>query len=127
MEALIHLDTHVVVWLYLRDEARLAPALPHLRGRRPVMSPMALLELQYLYEVGRTHAPAQEVFANLGRTIGLRLATPSFPEVARQALALTWTRDPFDRLIVATALADEAGLLTRDREILEHVEGARWG
>ena len=47
-------------------------------------------------------------------------------EVMEQALALTWTRDPFDRLIVGNALADGAVLLTRDRVILERCRSAAW-
>jgi len=36
----------------------------------------ALLELQYLHEIGRTNAPAQAVLENLGATVGLVLASP---------------------------------------------------
>ena len=125
--AAVHLDTHVVVWLYQKDEARLLPALRHIAGRRPIISPMALLELQYLHEVGRTRPTAEAIFAELSATLGLRIARSSFADVARRAWALGWTRDPFDRLIVATALVDGAPLVTRDEVIRANVPSALWG
>jgi PIN domain nuclease of toxin-antitoxin system len=42
------------------------------------------------------------------------------------AMPLSWTRDPFDRLLVATALLHEAPLITRDARIQEHFAGAVW-
>ena len=47
-------------------------------------------------------------------------------DVVSVASALTWTRDPFDRLIVATAAADSAPLLTRDKLIRRHYRNASW-
>ena len=37
-----------------------------------------------------------------------------------------WTRDTFDRLIVAQAKTRDASLLTKDRTILEHYPHAVW-
>jgi PIN domain nuclease of toxin-antitoxin system len=37
--------------------------------------------------------------------------------VVTQAMPLSWTRDPFDRLIVATAILHRAPLVTRDERI----------
>jgi len=39
---------------------------------------------------------------------------------------LSWTRDAFDRLIVAQAALDRAALVTRDRLILKHYPKALW-
>jgi len=44
----------------------------------------------------------------------------------RAAVDLTWTRDPFDRLIDAHAIAASVPLLTADRAILEHLPLATW-
>jgi len=37
-----------------------------------------------------------------------------------------WTRDPFDRIIVGNAAAENAVLITKDNSILEHYEHAVW-
>jgi PIN domain nuclease of toxin-antitoxin system len=43
-----------------------------------------------------------------------------------QALPLSWTRDPFDRLIVAQAAVRDAPLLTKDRAIRRRYRAAVW-
>jgi PIN domain nuclease of toxin-antitoxin system len=43
-----------------------------------------------------------------------------------RALDLSFTRDPFDRLIAGHALAANATLLTVDDTLLAHVSCARW-
>ena len=47
-------------------------------------------------------------------------------EVTEHCLDLSWTRDAFDRLIVAQAALDRAKLITRDRLILKHYPKAVW-
>jgi PIN domain nuclease of toxin-antitoxin system len=42
------------------------------------------------------------------------------------AAGLTWTRDPFDRLIAAHAIVADAPLLTADRTILDNLPQAIW-
>lgn len=43
-----------------------------------------------------------------------------------KATSLDWTREPFDRIIVAQAIAREASLVTRDQTILANFAGAVW-
>lgn len=129
MAALIYLDTHVVAWLYARGaEAPLSDAARQaLRGAEDLrLSPMARLELQYLFEVGRTTVPAAGILDELSAAVGLRLCDAPFPAVARAAEGYAWTRDPFDRLIVAQAALRDAPLVTKDRTIHEHYPGALW-
>ena len=56
----------------------------------------------------------------------LREAAESFGSVVDTALGLTWTSDPFDRLIAAQAITADARLLTKDQHLLDHVAGAFW-
>jgi PIN domain nuclease of toxin-antitoxin system len=53
---MIYLDTHVVLWLYLRTGEGLSERARHSIEYEPeiLISPMVLLELDYLHEVGRT-------------------------------------------------------------------------
>lgn len=46
--------------------------------------------------------------------------------VVMEAMVQTWTRDPFDRIITATASTANAVLLTKDWGILDHYARAFW-
>jgi PIN domain nuclease of toxin-antitoxin system len=122
-----YLDTHVVAWLYAgRLDLLSERARRSLENDDLLVSPMAVLELQYLFEIRRTAEPAAAVLAELGRKLGLAVCELPFPEVAAQAARSSWTRDPFDRLIGAHAQLAKGGLLTKDQAMLEHVPGAFW-
>ncbi|MSP60680.1 MAG: PIN domain-containing protein [Myxococcales bacterium] len=125
MEALIHLDTHLVAWLFAGDRRRLRPFAAAIEKRTLVYSPMVELELQHLFEIERTTEPADAVLGALTNSLGLLQSTADFGRVIETARAYSWTRDPFDRVIVATAAVDGAALLTADRSILDHCKFAR--
>lgn len=125
---MIHLDTHVVVWLYEGRVDRFpAAALARLRARRPVISPMVRLELALLHEIGRISQPAPVLLDALAADAGLAVAESDFARVAAIAAGLTFTRDPFDRMIAAHALADDVPLLTKDAGLLAGCRVAVWG
>ena len=90
------------------------------------LSPIASLELGYLHEVGRARDSPATMLEQLRRDTGLEIDDVSTTELARAAIGLTWTRDPFDRLIAAHAIVVGAPLLTADRTILEHLPQATW-
>jgi PIN domain nuclease of toxin-antitoxin system len=129
MEA-VHLDTHVTVWLFTAGKA-LGLLSPRARAAieeagQLFVSPAVLLELALLLETGRITVQPQEILVSLGGSIGLELAGEPFAEVAAEAAKLTWTRDPFDRLIAGQARAAEEALVTRDRIIRSHLDLAVW-
>lgn len=125
---MIYLDTHVAVWLYaLGRDALSPPAAERLAGSDDIrVSPMARLELQYLYEVGRVTEPAARVVEALHAALGLSVCDAPFAAVSREAESYAWARDPFDRLIVAQAALHRAPLLTKDRVLHEHYPAALW-
>jgi PIN domain nuclease of toxin-antitoxin system len=123
----IHLDTHVVVWLYAGELRRFSPAARRRLGNEALcISPMVALEMQYLHEVGRISEDPGMVLSDLARKLGLTQAEGDFSAVAASAMGLNWTRDPFDRFIVAHASLHEATLLTKDRSIRRHYHQAVW-
>ena len=125
---MIHLDTHVVVWLYAGELSRFpAGTRKRLEHEELRISPIVALELEYLYEVGRIAEGASAVLPDLARTLGLVQDDGDFVDVVSAARALTWTRDPFDRLIVGNAVVAGANLMTKDRAILRHWRQAVWG
>lgn len=106
--------------------SKLRPARKHLEGRRVVISPMALLEIEYLSEIGRVTVPAGELFTALRQSAGLSIAATPWEAVVKTALGLSWTRDPFDRLIAAHAITDGVPLVTADGNLREHCPNAVW-
>lgn len=114
----IYLDTHVVAWLY---EARLElfpeRAEQLLEEHELLVSPMVVLELQYLHEIERILVEAPVIVEYLESAVGLRVCPLPFHRIVMEALDTRWTRDPFDRLIVAHAAATGSFLLTKDTVI----------
>lgn len=123
--SVVHVDTHVAVWMYVAPP-RLRPAAAHLEDRQVALSPMALLELQYLHEIGRLPMPAAELVSRLREAVGLRVAEDDWASVARVALTLSWTRDPFDRLIAAHSLVAGVPLVTADALLRANLPNAVW-
>lgn len=128
MEALIYLDTHVVAWLYAGETDGLtANAAKRINLEDDLrISPAVILELQYLKEIGRLTAGGNAVVRSLGAQVGLQVCDLPFDAVVESALDQHWTRDPFDRLIVAQAAVARAPLLTKDRSIRRHYRQAVW-
>jgi PIN domain nuclease of toxin-antitoxin system len=124
----IHLDTHVVVWLYAGEIDRLPkPVRASMEANGLCISPAVVLELRYLREVGKITADAPMMLQTLSASIGLTVADTSFIEVVMAALPEACTRDPFDRLIVANAKVEQARLLSKDESIRRHYADAFWG
>jgi PIN domain nuclease of toxin-antitoxin system len=127
MAGVIRLDTHVVVWLFVGDTERLsANAIEAIEQNDLVISPMVQLELTYLHEIGRLTVSGADVVGDLRARVGLSLSTASLEAAVHAAAPLSWTRDPFDRLIVADAAVAATDLLTKDDVIHRHVSFARW-
>jgi PIN domain nuclease of toxin-antitoxin system len=114
----LHLDTHVALWLYLGEHDRIPSGLRERLGADALrVSPMVRLELVYLHEIGRLVPPAHRVLDELAHAIGLVEESMAFGAVVKAAETLTWTRDPFDRMIAAHALVSFATLATSDEKI----------
>lgn len=124
---LIQLDTHVVIWLYEGALEQLSTAASQaIEAGRCAISPMVRLELQYMFEIGRNEEDARTVLDVLRAQFDLDESRTDFSMVVLAALPLTWTRDPFDRLIAAQSICDDAILITKDRSIRRHCTNARW-
>jgi PIN domain nuclease of toxin-antitoxin system len=113
------LDTHFLIWIVLRSK-RLAE-FPWLDRYRPWgVSPVSFLEIQFLAEIGRLSVRNPE-FTNTVMS-DPRFTVDDIPlaTLVRHALRLDWTRDPFDRLLVAHSSARRAAFCTVDRAIRNH-------
>ncbi len=123
-----YLDTHVVVWLYGGETHKLSStAIASIQKEDEILiSPAVVLELQFLFEIKRARTAAQKVIERVSKQIGLAVCRLPFVSVVEQALDQTWTRDPFDRLIVAHASAHDAPLITIDERIRRHYRQSIW-
>jgi len=70
--------------------------------------------------------PAQTIVDELAPSLELAFTDPPSALVCEVATELGWTRDPFDRLISAQAIATRTTLVTKDRTIRQHVSLAWW-
>jgi len=123
----VHLDTHVVCWLYEGRLDRLsAAAAQAIESAQPCVSPIVDLELELLHEIGRIAKGPEPILSALAKDIGLRLEAGAFAQVVAQARSLRWTRDPFDRLIAAQAMVAGVRLVSRDALIRRHCPVALW-
>ncbi len=124
---MIFLDTHAVVWLYQKELHLFSPeALLRLENEYLLISPAVMLELEYLFEIGRITINAVKIVDYLAETIGLEIDPISFLPIVEKSLALKWTRDPFDRLLTAHADFRQATLLTKDKKITANYPHAFW-
>jgi PIN domain nuclease of toxin-antitoxin system len=123
-----YIDTQVAVWIALGNLDKLSAAAgTHMAGASLLISPVVVLELEYLYEIGRFTLRAHDIVRKLRREINLRVCELPFIEVVEAGIDERWTRDPFDRLIVAQAKANGfASLITADRNIRKNYPRAVW-
>lgn len=114
-------DTHINVWLYLKDQSKFfSPKVRHCSTKANyTFLQSSNLELQYLHEIGRDYDIRQKR-THLAQQIDLKLCEKRFAAIVSRSLSETWTRDPFDRLIVANAALHNDLLITKDANILNH-------
>lgn len=117
----------MALWLYAGLTERLPSAARTLvAGREPKVSALTVLELTCLHEIGRARDSAPAMLAALRQSMGLEVADASLVALAEAAAGLSWTRDPFDRLISAHAIVADAPLVTADQTILANLPQATW-
>ena len=116
-KAVILLDTSALIWL-AQGHSRVASIVQ--RGQRLYVSPASLLEMQLLVEAGRLRLRVPNLHA-LASDAQCAIDDPSSADWFEQAWTLSWTRDPFDRLIVAHARLRRWRLATADVHVLEHL------
>lgn len=81
---------------------------------------MSLLEIQYLAEIGRIKIQNPEFTNSLVKDPRFVIDEIPLVPLIRRAMELTWTRDPFDRLIAAHSSVRRLPLCTTDRNLRLH-------
>ena len=112
------LDTHFLIWVLAKSK-RLRQ-FRWLEDYRPWgVSPFSLLEVQILFETGRIRL-ASDLASGVMSDSRFVLDEAPAVTVVQKALGLSWTRDPFDRLIVAHSLARKLPLCSVDSNIVKN-------
>ncbi len=114
--AVILLDTNAVIWL---DQNHPRTRKLARSASRLFVSPATLLELQMLDEIGRLRLRAG--IRAIVDSEHWQLDDPPAVEWFEQSAEESWTRDPFDRLIVAHARVRRFRIATGDGTILERL------
>jgi PIN domain nuclease of toxin-antitoxin system len=116
----ILLDTNALIWI--DGGHRRSRSL--LQRRDPLyVSPASILEIQFLHEAGRLRLRSGTVEWLMDDDRWLVDEPPSSSWFLRAA-DVTWTRDPFDRLLVAHAQVRRWRLATADSHVLAHLDAA---
>jgi len=112
-------DTHIALWA-LGDPARLSEAERAVLTDPAIdrcLSPMSVWEAAIKRQAGRLRAP-RNLSAVLATEFRMLLVTATLLEVAAELPR--HHGDPFDRVLIAHALEDDLGVLTRDRAFAEY-------
>ena len=113
------LDTHFLIWILLGS--RRLKRFPWILRHRPWgVSPVSMLEIKFLAEVGRLRLEAPRFFETLEADPRFVVDEPPLVAVVRHALGLEWTRDPFDRLLAAHSAVRRVPLCTTDEHLRRH-------
>ena len=128
METKIYLDTHVLMWVFMGLEKNLSVTASKIINttKHLLVSPMSLLELDLLHELKKISQPSSVIIEELRPILDLEICSLPFHQITKTASKLSWTRDPFDRLITANAGLLDAPLITKDRTILKNYKKAIW-
>lgn len=113
----ILLDTHAAIWL-AQGHRRSRPLAKFVRLH---LSPVSVLEVQFLTESGRLRLAGGRTLEALVDDDRWRLDEPPPAKWFTQACEFSWTRDPFDRLLVAHARVRNWKLATADAMLLERL------
>lgn len=117
----ILLDTNALIWAH-KNHRRTRPLLA--TALRLYASPASLLEIQVLVEGGRVHLRAGSTPAAVVHDDRWLFDDPPSAEWFERAIGESWTRDPFDRLLVAHARLRGWRFATGDGGVLERLSAA---
>ncbi|TVR52436.1 MAG: hypothetical protein EA426_18885, partial [Spirochaetaceae bacterium] len=101
----VFLDTHVAVFVHEGNPDLLSATAIHLleSADSTRVSPIVVLELQYLFESRKIAFPGDEIIGFLSDQFGVLVDTEGMGDAVLRSVGFSWTRDPFDRIITAHA------------------------
>ncbi len=128
LRVIAYLDTHIAIWLVDGRLKKLSRAASHsIEQCSLLVSPIVALELEYMYEIGRIYKRSAIVLDALQADLNVESCKLPFLTVTKAATFESWTRDTFDRMIVAHARANGvAALISADEHIRANYSATVW-
>ena len=116
-----YLDTHIVAWLYSGKINKLSRKTQKIIEETNLfISPIVKLELGFLHEINRLEKGPDDIFNYLNKEISLEICGLDFIKVTNEAFNYSFTKDPFDRIIVAQASFGNSYLVSHDENIVHN-------
>lgn len=112
------LDTHITIWLYEKRLDLLSEKAKQFIEKNDLfISPVVKLEIEYLFEIEKIKDNSETICSFLEKNIDLKIENSNFSEIIKISLNEKWTRDPFDRIIVAHSKLKDYTLISKDKKI----------
>jgi PIN domain nuclease of toxin-antitoxin system len=112
------LDTHAFIW-WDSEPAKLSPhaqALCSDLSNQLLLSVASVWEMQVKLQLGKLHLPSSlaDIIEHQQRTNGVEVLPVTLTHVLTLEKLPTPHRDPFDRMLLAQAMAENLPLVSRD-------------
>jgi PIN domain nuclease of toxin-antitoxin system len=124
------LDTHALLWFIGNDPQLSAPARENIENpaHEKFVSAASLWEIAVKLSLEKLKLPRpfDEVFPQQLEVNGFELLPISCAQLNQLAALPFHHRDPFDRLLIAQALADGMTVVTRDLEFSKYPAKILW-
>ena len=117
------LDTHTALWFFGGDTALSSAADQIIRERtnRIYLSVVSAWELTIKISIGKLRFPGDaEGFKQVAQKNDITIIPIEITHLTALKELPMIHRDPFDRLLIATALAEEMRLITADKNIAQY-------
>lgn len=128
MTVTVATDTCVTLWLAQHAAKRLSRRALEILAEAELYVPSCVwLEFDFQHQKNAIRNPSSQAVKHLlAKDFSLVTRTLDVGDLCAAAASLSWTREPFDRLIVGEAMALKLPLVTSDRTIREHYKKAIW-
>jgi PIN domain nuclease of toxin-antitoxin system len=123
------MDTHTAIW-FLTGDALLSPAADRIirnGANRIFLSMVSAWELAIKISIGKLRFPGNvDGFIRAAQTNDITILPIETAHLTAYESLPMIHRDPFDRLLVATALAEQLTIITADEDIAKYQASHIW-
>lgn len=124
------IDTHAFIWWDSNPE-KLSSRVLHLcqdRSNTIFLSVASIWEMQIKSQLGKLTltAPLPVLLKNQIASNGFEILSIALPHVLQIQNLPLYHKDPFDRLLIAQAIIEDAAILSNDQEVVRYPVNSVW-